>query len=267
MDREVMVSRTKEAASRRVAVFGVANQDSIAWHVVRDLKAQGNAVYIGYQQRFRSRVLQLVKELEPPADGIHRCDLTDAEELRDFVACVGAPVHGIVHSVAFAPASTFGKPVQDIEPAEFEQTLSVSCYSLIRTIQALRPILSDDASVIAMTYIGSQRVVPGYRLMGIAKAALEAAIRELAAELGPAGVRVNAISAGPLRTLSASAIPRLEEMLEQYRQLVPLRRCIVGSDIARAARFLLSPESRAITGQVLHVDCGFSITTVPEHAG
>src|SRR6185312_15980703 len=135
----------------------------------------------------------------------HRCDLTSDEELAGFVQGVGAPLHGIVHSVAFDPPTTFNKRVAEIEEQEFAQTLCVSCFSLLRLVRQLRPILSDDASIITMTYIGAQRVVPNYRLMGVAKAALESAVRELAVELGPQGIRVNAISAGPERTLSALA--------------------------------------------------------------
>ncbi len=254
---------TAPTTSRRIAVFGVANEDSIAWHVAQGLKQHGYSVHVGYQQRFRSRVLPLARNAAVPVDGLHRCDLTNEEELTEFVRGVGAPLHGIVHSVAFAPPTTFNKRVAEIEEQEFAQTLCVSCFSLLRLVRQLRPILSDDASIITMTYIGAQRVVPNYRLMGVAKAALESAVRELAVELGPQGIRVNAISAGPVRTLSALAVPQLDAMLDLYGRIVPLRRCVSGHDIAEAAQFLLSPASRAITGQTVFVDSGFSVISVP----
>jgi enoyl-[acyl-carrier protein] reductase I len=251
------------AAQRRVAVFGVANEDSIAWHVAQGLKRNAYAVHIGYQQRFRSRILPLTRDAAFPIDSWHRCDLTSEEELEEFVRAVGPPLHGIVHSVAFAPPTVFNKRMDDINEQEFAQTMMVSCFSLLSLTRRLRPLLTADASIIAMTYIGSQRVVPNYRLMGVAKAALEATVRELAVELGPSGIRVNAISAGPMRTLSALAVPQLGAMLERYKHIVPLRRCVSGTDIAEAAHFLLSPAARAITGQTIFVDAGFSVMSVP----
>jgi enoyl-[acyl-carrier protein] reductase I len=256
---------TESAAGspRRVAVFGVASEESIAWHVAQGLKQHSYDVHIGYQQRFRSRVMPLTRGATVPMDGVHRCDLTSDQELEDFVRVVGAPLHGVVHSVAFAPPTVFNKRIEDVDEQEFAQTMLTSCFSLLHLVRSLRPLLAPDASIIAMTYIGAQRVVPNYRLMGIAKAALEAAVRELAVELGPMGIRVNAISAGPMRTLSALAVPQLDAMLERYGRIVPLRRCVSGSDIAATARFLLSPESRAITGQTIFVDAGFSVISVP----
>ena len=249
---------------RRVVVFGVASEESIAWHVAQGLKAKGAAVYLGYQQRFRSRVLQLVKGASPAPDALYRCDLTSDVELDELARAVGGPVDGLVHSVAFAPPSSFAKRIDEIDGEEFAQALVASAHSLLRLARATRDILAPEANLITMTYIGAQRVVPGYRLMGIAKAALEAAVRELAVELGPRGVRVNAISAGPIRTLSARAVPRFDEMREQYGRMVPLRRCVEGTDVADVADFLLSPASRSITGQVIYVDGGFSIMSVPD---
>jgi enoyl-[acyl-carrier protein] reductase I len=253
-------------APRRIVVFGVASEDSIAWHVAQGLKAKGAAVHLGYQQRFRSRVLQLVKGANHAPDGVYRCDLTSDVELDELVRSVGGPIDGLVHSVAFAPPSTFNKRIEDIDGEEFSQALLASTHSLLRLARATREVLAPEASLVTMTYIGAQRVVPGYRLMGIAKAALEAAVRELAVELGPRGVRVNAISAGPIRTLSARAVPRFDEMRERYRGMVPLRRCVEGSDVADVAEFLLSPAARCITGQVIYVDAGFSILSVPDGA-
>ncbi len=253
-------------SARRIVVLGVASEESIAWAVAQGLKAKGEAVYVGYQQRFRSRVLQVVKGTALPPDGLFRCDVTSDAELDELVRGVGGPIHGLVHSVAFAPTSTFNKPILEITGEEFAEALIASAHSLIRTVRAAREVMARDASIVTMTYIGSQRVVPGYRLMGIAKAALEAAVRELAVELGPRGIRVNAVSAGPIRTLSARAVPRFDDARAEYARTVPLRRCVEANDVADVTHFLLSPASGSMTGQVLYVDAGFSIMSMPDES-
>ena len=257
----------ERTAERRVAVFGVASEQSIAWQIARDLMQRRFSVHIAYQQRFRSRVLPLVRAGGAALAGAHRCDLKVEEDIETFIRAVGAPLHGIVHSVAFAPPEAFCKSIDALDCAEFAETLHVSCFSLLSLIKQLRPHLAPGASVVTMTYIGAQRVVPGYGIMGIAKAALEAAVRQLAVELGPQDIRVNAVSAGPIRTLSALAVPRIEQMLEHYARIVPLRRCVSGEDIAQTVRFLLSPASRAITGQTVFVDAGFSAMALPMEDG
>lgn len=251
-----------ELAGKRVAIFGVANEQSIAWHVARQLKDAGAEIHIGYQQRFRSRVLQLLQASSVQPDGLFRCDVTDAAEVTSAFETVGAPLHGLVHSVAFAPFASFERPIQDNAPDDFAQALEVSAYSLLLLSRHAVPYFAEEASVMAMTYIGSQRVVPGYRLMGVAKAALESIVRELAVELGPRGVRVNAISAGPMRTLAASAVPGFDEMLARYVEIAPLRALIEPADVGDLAAFLVSDRSRRITGQTLFVDSGFSALAV-----
>lgn len=265
--REPLGGPDEQAAQPRVAVFGVASEQSIAWHIARELMQRRFSVHIAYQQRFRSRVLPLVKASGAALAGAHRCDLKAEEDIETFVRSVGAPLHGIVHSVAFAPPETFGKGIDELDCAEFAETLHVSCFSLLNLIKHLRPHLAPGGSVVTMTYIGAQRVVPGYGIMGIAKAALEAAVRQLAVELGPQDIRVNAVSAGPIRTLSALAVPRIEQMLERYASIAPLRRCVSGEDIAQTIRFLLSPASSAITGQTIFVDAGFSAMAMPMEDG
>jgi enoyl-[acyl-carrier protein] reductase I len=251
-----------DLTGRRAVVLGVANEDSIAWHVARGLGAAGAAVHLGYQQRFKSRVLQILKTAEFAPAGLWRCDVTQPGEVEALVRSVGAPIDILVHSIAWAPPASFGRPIQDAEAAEFSQTLEVSAYSLLQVTRAALASLAPEASVIAMTYLGAQRVVQGYRLMGIAKAALEAVVRELAVELGPRGVRVNAISAGPIKTLAAQAVPGFDDLLAHYTRVTPLRTLVDGADVANLAVFLGASASRHITGQVLHVDAGFSILGV-----
>jgi enoyl-[acyl-carrier protein] reductase I len=247
-----------DLSGKRIAVLGVANEDSIAWHIARKFKAEGAAVYISYQMRFKSRVMQLLNGADVRPDGVFKCDVTVPADVDEFFQQIG-PVDAVIHSLAFAPMETFGRPVHDLSPAEFAQTLETSAYSLLSVTRSALPHLAPSASVIAMSYLGAQRVVPGYRVMGIAKAALEACVRELAVEVGPRGVRVNAISAGPIRTLAAQAVPDFDRLLSRYAEITPLRTTIDAADVADLAGFLASASSRKITGQVLFVDGGYSI--------
>jgi enoyl-[acyl-carrier protein] reductase I len=244
---------------KRVLVLGVANAQSLAWHVALGMKRAGAEVHIGYQQRFKSRVLQMLKEGEAQPDGVHRVDVTDEAELQAALDAVGGPLASIVHSVAYAPPESFGRPVQECPAPDFATALQVSAWSLLLVARRAEPVLAPEASLVTMSYLGAQRVVPGYRVMGIAKAALEATVRELAFELGPRGVRVNAISAGPVATLSAQAVPDFDRMLARYAEVAPLRAQVTGEDVANLAVFLASDASRRITGQVLTVDAGYSI--------
>ncbi len=250
-------------SGKRFLVFGVANEESIAWHVAKHYKQRGATVYVAYQMRFKSRVLQLLKSApaEVTPDGLVRCDVTVPDEVDEAMkhASEGGKLDGIVHSVAFAPPETFGKAVHEVTAAEFAQALHVSAFSLLEVTRAALPYFAPEASVTTMTYLGSQRVIPGYRLMGIAKATLEACVRELAADVGARGVRVNAISAGPLRTLAALAVPDFDRMLDAYAAAAPMRSAIEPGDVAELAAFLATPSARRITGQVLFVDAGFSI--------
>jgi enoyl-[acyl-carrier protein] reductase I len=248
-----------DLSGTRAVIFGLANEDSIAWHVARALKQAGASIHVGYQQRFKSRVLQALKDADFAPDGLHRCDVTDPAEVDAFFTTVGGPLHVMVHSIGFAPLETFSKPLSELSSAEFSQALEISAYSLLRLTRAALPHLARPASVIAMTYLGSTRVVPGYKVMGVAKAALESIVRELAVEVGPLGVRVNAISAGPIRTLAAQAVSGIDLMLNRYAEVAPLRTRVEASDVADTALFLASSASSKLTGQVLFVDAGFSI--------
>lgn len=249
---------------KHALIFGVASEDSIAWAIAKRLHQAGAKISLGYQQRFKSRILQLLRSGEVPVHHAGRCDVTVPEELEAFFADIDAPIDVLVHSIAYASPETFAKRVRDVTQEEFATTLVTSAYSLLPLVRAAADKMPSDGSVIAMTYLGGQRVVANYKLMGIAKAALEASVRELASDVGPQGIRVNAISAGPIRTLAASHITGFDGMLKVYEQVAPLRRTVTQGDVGDLATFLASPMSRNVTGQVLFCDAGYSTLAMAE---
>jgi len=245
--------------AKHAVVFGVASEDSLAWAIARTLQRAGASISLGYQQRFKSRVWQLVRAGQVPVAFYDRCDVTRPEELSEFFSKVPGQIDVVVHSIAFADPETFSRPISELGQEHFTESLITSSYSLIPLTRAALPRMGGGGSVIAMSYLGGQRVVANYKLMGIAKAALEAGVRELAADVGPQGVRVNAISAGPIKTLAASQIAGFDELLACYQQVAPMRRRITQDDVANLAAFLASDLSRNITGQTVFVDGGYSI--------
>lgn len=248
-----------DLSGKRVLVFGVASEESIAWAIAQALAYYRAEVHIVYQQRFRSRVMRLVEEHPHVAQGIHRCDVMDESQIVQLFREVGGPLHGMIHAIGYAPAQSFIKPIHEVSAEEFSEALLVSAHSLLRLTQEALPSLVSGGSIVTLTYLGGQRVVPFYRLMGIAKATLEATVRELAAEIGEQGIRVNAISAGPIRTLSASALPMFSDLLERYPRIAPLHTSIDAHDVAGLTLFLSSDLSAKITGQIIFVDAGYSI--------
>ena len=244
---------------KHAAIFGAASESSIAWAIAQALQRYKCRISLGYQQRFRSRVLQLVRAGETPVAYYERCDVTKSDELKTFFAGVDTPIDVLVHSIAYANPETFGKPLSAVSQAEFTEALVASSYSLIPLVEAAADKLAPGASILAMTYLGGQRVVANYKLMGVAKAALEATVRQLADDLGPQGIRVNAISAGPIKTLAASQIGAFDSMLQTYEQVAPLRRAIKAEDVGNLAAFLASDLARNITGQTIFVDAGYNI--------
>ena len=247
-----------ELEGKHAVVFGAASEQSIAWAIAKALHAHRCRISLGYQQRFKSRVLQLVRGGEVPVPYYERCDVTSPAELAHFFAGVTAPIDVLVHSIAYANPSTFTKPFTEVTQEEFVESLCASAYSLVPLVRAAAPHMRNGGSVIALTYLGGQRIVSNYKLMGVAKAALEATMRQLASDVGPLGIRVNAISAGPVKTLAASQIAGFDSMLKTYESVAPLRRSITAEDVGNLATFLSSDMARNITGQTLFVDAGYN---------
>ena len=255
----------QDLQGKRYIVYGVAADTSIAWAIARDLADRGALVTLAYQKRFMSRVLQLVKD-QKWVEQYEECDVTSEESVRAFYSKLTGKFDGMVHAVAFAPAEALMKPILETKEEDFNTAMVVSAYSLVRVLRLGIDKLNPGAGVVTLTYLGSERVVPGYRVMGTAKAALESLVRELAASVGPAyGVRVNAISAGPIKTLAASGVPGFDMILEWMANNTPLRRNVTQQDVARATRFLLSEDAGGITAQIVYVDGGYvSMGAPPE---
>jgi enoyl-[acyl-carrier protein] reductase I len=246
----------------RVAiVFGIANKRSIAWAIAQKLQAAGAKLVITYQNE---RLAQEAKDLIDALPGAEafQCDVSnDAEinQLFDTIKSRYEKIHALVHSVAFAPAEEMKNDFILTTREGFRIAHDVSVYSLIALSRAAAPLMTDGGSVITLTYYGAEKVVPRYNVMGVAKAALQATVRYLAADLGPQKIRVNAISAGPIKTLAARGVSGLGEMLKAHAERAPLKRNVDASEVGDTAVYLASDLSAAITGETLHVDCGYNI--------
>jgi enoyl-[acyl-carrier protein] reductase I len=247
---------------RHGLVFGVANKRSIAWATAQALHEAGARLAFTYQgERLKDNVESLTGA-EMPDSLVLPCDVTKADEVADTFGRVTqefGKLDFLIHSIAFAPREALDGEYLDTTREAFLTALEISAYSLAQLARAAAPLMNAGGSIVTMTYYGAEKVVAGYNVMGVAKAALEASVRYLAADLGPRSVRVNAISAGPIQTLSARGVSGLSTMMKHHADKAPLRRNVEAREVGNAALFLCSPLSSGITGEVLHVDCGYSI--------
>ena len=246
---------------RNAVVFGVANKRSIAWGIAQALQSAGARLAITYQnERLAQEAAELVAGL-PGAQGF-QCDVSNDQEIDHLFAQLKTQygkLHILVHSVAFAPADELRREFLLTTREGFRIAHEVSVYSLIALARAAAPLMDDGGSIMTLTYYGSEKVVPNYNVMGVAKAALEASVRYLANDLGPKKIRVNAISAGPIKTLAARGISGLSDMLKSHAERAPLKRNIEVSEVGNTALFLASDLGTGITGEVIYVDCGYNI--------
>ncbi len=244
---------------KRALVTGVANRWSIATGVARKLHEHGARLALAYQgERVRDEVEKLAKELDDAR--VVECDVSsDAslEAMRRELAEGFGPIDAVVHAIAFANKEDLAGKVFDTSRAGFSLALDVSSYSLIALVKTLREQLHDGASVMALTYLGATQIVPNYNLMGIAKAALESAVRYLAFDLGDRGIRVNAISAGPIKTASSRQVGGFSRILDVVPKVAPLRRNVTAEDVGNAAVYLASDLSSAVTADIHFVDAGY----------
>jgi enoyl-[acyl-carrier protein] reductase I len=242
-------------------ILGIANKWSLAYSIARAFSREGATLALTYLgDRQKEAIQELTADLNVAA--ILPCDVTRDEELAALAASLGAlgrPLDAVVHSLAFANREDLARPFLETGRAGFLLAQDVSAYSLVAGARAAAPLMKDGGSLSTLTYVGSTRVLPGYNVMGVAKASLEAAMRYLASELGPRNIRVNAISAGPVNTVSARAIKDFSAVLDAVENRAPLRRNTEPAEVADAAVFLASDLGRGVTGNILFVDAGMQV--------
>ncbi len=245
---------------KRGLIFGIANHRSIAWGCARKLKAQGARLGVTYlNDAMEKRVRPLGEEIE--ADFIERCDLTQPKEVEAVCAKTRetfGTIDFIIHSVAYASQEALARPISQVTQSEFQEAMSISAWTFLGLAGAMKPLLNPGASLITMSYYGSTKAIINYGIMGVAKAALEAEVRYLADELGESQIRVNAISAGPIRTLAAAGVKGFKGFLSQVEERSSIHRSITTDEVGDTCAYLAGPASSGITGQIVYVDLGFS---------
>jgi enoyl-[acyl-carrier protein] reductase I len=251
-------------AGKTGLIVGVANKRSIAWAIAQAASAAGARLALTYQgERLEENVRDLSATLTDPL--VLPLDVADDQQMGSVFSEIDRAFGGldfVVHGAAFAPREALSNPFVDTRREDFRVALDISAYSLVALSRGALPLMErrGGGSILTLTYLGSERVLPNYNVMGVAKAALEASVRYLAADLGPRNIRVNAISAGPIKTLAAAGIAGFSSILQIYRDRAPLRRTVEPAEVADAAIFLLSDAGRAVTAEVLMVDAGYHAT-------
>ena len=248
-------------AGKTAVVFGLANKRSIAWGIAQKLSAAGATLAICYQnERMRAEAEDLIKEL--PGAGGFQCDVSVDSEIDKLFSALKekyGKLDVLVHAVAYAPAEDLKGEFINTSREGFRIAHDVSVYSLIAVSRAAAPLMTEGGSIMTLTYFAAEKVVPNYNVMALAKASLESCVRYLAAGLGPKNIRVNAISAGPIKTLAARGIGALGDMLKMAADRAPLKRNVDQLEVGGVALFLASDLSSAVTGETLYVDCGYNI--------
>lgn len=246
---------------KRAMVFGLANERSIAWGISQALHQAGARLGFNYLgEALERRVRPLAEQVD--ADIVVPCDVTRDDEISDVFETIEETWGGLdilIHSVAFANKDELAGRFSDTSRDGYLRAIEISAYSLVHLAREARPLMADGGSIITMTYYGAEKVVPNYNIMGVAKATLEASVRYLADDLGPDGIRVNAVSAGPIKTLAASGVRNFRKLLRIAEEKAPLRRNVTQEEVGQTALFLCSDMGAAITGEVVHVDSGYNI--------
>ena len=252
-----------ELTGKQGLIVGVANKRSISWGIAQAAQAAGARLALTYpSQRLEENVRALAARLDNPL--VLPCDVASDAQIAEMAAALDREFGGLdflVHGAAFAPAAALDQPFVQTSREDWRIALDVSAYSLVALARAVQPLMEKrgGGSVVTLTFLGSHRVFTNYNVMGVAKAALESAVRYLASDLGPQRIRVNAISAGPIKTLAAAGISGFSSILQVYRDKAPLRKNVELAEVADAALFLLGPASRAVTGEIVTVDAGYHV--------
>jgi len=246
---------------KTAVVFGLANKRSIAWAIAQKLQQAGWRLAITYQnERLALEAKDLIADL-PGADGF-MCDVTQDDQLARLFADLKEKygvLHGLVHSIGFAPEADLKGDFVNTTREGFRIAHDISVYSLIAVSRGALPLMNSGGGIVTLTYYGAEKVIPRYNVMGVAKAALEATVRYLANDLGPKNIRVNAISAGPIKTLASRGISGFGDMLKIQAERAPLKRNVDAAEVGATAAFLLSEAGSGITGETIYVDCGYNI--------
>lgn len=254
-----------EFSGKNGLIVGIANKRSLAWAIAKAADDAGARLTLSYaSERFESNTRALAETLSTPAQLV-QCDVADDRAIARLAEQIDTEHGGLdflVHAVAFASREAISEPFVATTRADFAQSLDISAYSLVALTRHVLPLMArrGGGSIVTLTYLGSQRVFPHYNVMGVAKAALEATVRYLANDLGSQNIRVNAVSAGPIKTLAAAGIAGFTRILQHYRERAPLGRTVDATEVADAALFLLGSASRGMTGEVIPVDAGYSTT-------
>ncbi|MCP8615373.1 enoyl-ACP reductase FabI [Salirhabdus salicampi] len=248
---------------KNVVIMGVANQRSLAWGVAKSLqKAGANLIFTYRKERSLAKLNKLLTETDIQAKLVVQCDVNSDESIQEAFSKIGEEVdsvYGIVHSIAFAHSDDLKGDFIETSRDGFAFAQDTSAYSLVAVARAAKHLMTDGGSIIAMSYLGAERVVKGYNVMGVAKASLEAAVRYLASDLGANDIRVNAVSAGAVRTLAAKGVPSFNDILHKIEEESPLKRNVTQEEVGDMTLALLSHLSRGVTGEVVYVDSGYHI--------
>ncbi|MCA1039553.1 enoyl-ACP reductase FabI [Bacillus infantis] len=254
---------TLSLAGKTYVVMGVANKRSIAWGIARSLHEAGARLIFTYAgERLEKSVKELAGSLENADSLVIPCDVTNDEEVAKCFAEIKAQagtIHGVAHCIAFANKEELQGDFMNTTRDGFLLAHNISSYSLTAVAKEAKELMTDGGSIVTLTYLGGERVMQNYNVMGVAKASLDASVRYLASDLGKAGIRVNSISAGPIRTLSAKGVSDFNSILREIEEKAPLRRTTTQEEVGDTAVFLFSDMSRGITGENIHVDSGFHI--------
>lgn len=249
---------------KNIVVMGVANQRSIAWGIAKSLHLAGaNLIFTVASDRFAKSVYDLLDSLEGLKEKhVYNCDVTEDVDVENCFSKIKedfGTIHGIAHCIAFANKEELKGEYLNTTREGFLLAQNISAYSLTSVVKAARPLMTEGGSIVTLTYYGGEKVLPNYNVMGVAKASLEMSAKYLAADLGKENIRVNAISAGPIRTLSAKGVGDFNSILKEIETYAPLRRATTTDEIGDTASFLFSHMSRGITGEVIHVDSGYHV--------
>jgi len=248
--------------NKRGIIFGVANKRSIAWATAQALHEAGARLAFAYQGERLKENVESLTNAEMPESPLFSCDVAKQDEIDETFKRLAADfgrLDFLIHSIAFAPREALEGEYMKVERDAFLTALEISAYSLTQLARAAAPLMTEGGSIVTMTFHGADKVYQGYNVMGVAKAALESSVRYLAADLGPGKIRVNAISAGPIQTLSARGVSGLSNMLKHHAERSPLKRNVEAREVGNTALFLCSALSSGITGETIYVDCGYNI--------